>query len=171
MARFSSSYIQIPCRVRPIKLLGRKPISKIGKAVALVKMDVVPVLAPEPFQHVEEANAAARVKSRDRTTDSATLKPGRARSCPGSTRHECLRVLVQLIHCRPARRDGFDALDLALLNGADDILGEKLGDGEDTPMADGGVWAKENFVNKTTPGSAAGLAHYQAMGRRRYSPK
>lgn len=111
-------------------------------------MDVVPVLTTEPFQHVEEVNAAAGMESSNRTIDSATLEPGRARSCPGSTRHEYLRVLIQLIHCRPARGNGFDALDLTLLNDADDILCEKFGDGENTPMADRSVWTKEDFVNE-----------------------
>lgn len=54
-----------------------------------------------------------------------------------------MRMLIQLVNCYLARRNGLNAFCLAFADDIDDVLRKKLSDGEDAAVADRCIRAEE----------------------------
>lgn len=104
-------------------------------------MDILPVLTPEPLEHVEEMDPATRMQGNHWAVRLATLKPRAARRRPGRPRHERLDMLEVVVHGALRGSDGFDALGLALLDHAGDVACYVLGKGEHAAVTDRAVWS------------------------------
>lgn len=139
--------VEVPRRVElGVQLLGGEPVAQVGEPVlGRAVVDVVPVLAADLLQHLEEVEAAARVEGGDGPVLLAVLEPGAAGGLPGRPRHERGDVLVVVFHGRVRGHDGLDALLLAFHDDLGHILGDVLAQSEDASVSDRSVRAKESF--------------------------
>lgn len=107
-------------------------------------MYILPVLAAEVLQHVEKVYPAPRVQRRDGPPGLAVGKPRPALRRPYGPRHERRDVLKVVVDGALRWRYCLDALYLALLDDARNVLCDLLAGGKDAAVADGAVGAEEH---------------------------
>lgn len=135
-------FIEVPCRVLSLALLGRETVSQITVSPTLA-IPVFKVLPPESLEHVEEVNAPSWMQCRNRPFDFSTLEPRRATRRPRRPGHEALRVLVELFGSGSRGAQPCNILRLQLSDDPYKIFCNMLRYCEDGTVSNGSIGPEE----------------------------